>query len=324
MKKLLMPLLLVMLFTLAACGNQGTADKEEGTSEVAATTESEENKEQTITYLGEEYTVPADSDKIVTATASQEAMEDAAILGVKPIGAIATGGAFPEYLGDSMSEAKEIGDKRQPNSELLLQMDPDVILGTSKFQPEVVESLNKVATMIPISHISTDWKENLLLLAKLSDKTEEAETIIEDYEKEAAEGKEHFKKTMSDKEVVMVRIRGGNFFVYSPDVYFNPVLYNDLGLPVPEEIQASKSQEMISLEKLAEMNPDYLFVQFEEGENADSPQALEDLKGNSIFKSITAVKNDDIFYNSVPPLAAGGTALSKTEFLKVVMDKLAH
>ncbi|KAA0563534.1 ABC transporter substrate-binding protein [Bacillus sp. CH30_1T] len=322
MKKLLMPLLLVMLFTLAACGNQGTADKEEGTSEVAATTESEENKEQTITYLGEEYTVPADSDKIVTA--SQEAMEDAAILGVKPIGAIATGGAFPEYLGDSMSEAKEIGDKRQPNSELLLQMDPDVILGTSKFQPEVVESLNKVATMIPISHISTDWKENLLLLAKLSDKTEEAETIIEDYEKEAAEGKEHFKKTMSDKEVVMVRIRGGNFFVYSPDVYFNPVLYNDLGLPVPEEIQASKSQEMISLEKLAEMNPDYLFVQFEEGENADSPQALEDLKGNSIFKSITAVKNDDIFYNSVPPLAAGGTALSKTEFLKVVMDKLAH
>lgn len=322
MKKLLMPLLLVMLITLAACGNQGTADKEEGTSEVAATTESEENKEQTITYLGEEYTVPAGSDKIVTA--SQEAMEDAAMLGVKPIGAIATGGTFPEYLGDSMSEAKEIGDKRQPNSELLLQMDPDVILGTSKFQPEVVESLNKVATMIPISHISTDWKENLLVMAKLSDKTEEAETIIEDYEKEAAEGKEHFKKTMSDKEVVMVRIRGGNIFVYSPDVYFNPVLYNDLGLPVPEEIQASKSQEMISLEKLAEMNPDYLFVQFEEGENADSPQALEDLKGNDIFKSITAVKNDDIFYNSVPPLAAGGTALSKTEFLKVIMDKLAH
>ena len=322
MKKLLMPFLLVMLISLAACGNQGATDKKEGSSEEASSSTSETAKEQTITYLGKEYTVPANSDKIVTA--SQEAMEDAAMLDVKPIGAIATGGKFPEYLGDSMSEAKEIGDKRQPNSELLLQMDPDVILGTSKFQPEVVENLNKVATMIPVSHISTDWKDNLLVMAELTDKTDEAKAIIDDYEKGAAETKEEFKKTMSDKEVVMVRIRGGNIFIYSQDVYFNPVLYNDLGLMVPEEIKASKSQEMISLEKLAEMNPDYLFVQFEETENADSPKALEDLKGNSIFNSITAVKNDDVFYNSVTPLAAGGTAWSKTEFLNVVKEKLAE
>ena len=32
------------------------------------------------------------------------------------------------------------------------------------------------------------------------------------------------------------------------------------------------------MEQLADMNPDYLFVQFSTDENADAPNALEDFK----------------------------------------------
>ncbi|PGT76589.1 iron-uptake system-binding protein [Bacillus sp. AFS040349] len=315
----------LLLVLVTACGGNeevsqdGAAEQEETASEES---EASESKEQTITYLNEEYTVASNPTKIVTA--SQEAMEDAAILGVKPVGAIATGGKFPDYLGDSMSEATEIGDKQQPNTETLLQLDPDVILGTSKFQPEVVENLNSVAPMIPISHISTNWKENLTFLAELTGKQDEAAKIIEDYEANVSEVKETIAGKFDDKKVLMIRIRGGNIFIYSPDLYFNPVLYQDLSLPVAEEVKAAKSQEMITLEKLAEMNPDYLFVQFEQQENADAPQALNDLQGNPIWESINAAKEDKIFVNAVPPLAAGGTAWSKTEFIKVVKENLVQ
>jgi iron complex transport system substrate-binding protein len=241
---------------------------------------------------------------------------------VKPIGAIATGGKFPEYLGDSMSEAVEIGDKQQPSIETLLQLDPDVILGTSKFQPEVVENLNSVATMVPISHISMNWKENLLTMGEITRKTAEAEKIIAEYEANVAEVREQLKGSVADKKVLMIRIRGGNIYIYSPDFYFNPVLYADLGISIPKEVASSKSQEMISLEKLAEINPDYLFVQFEENENADAPQVLNELQNNAIWTSMNAVKNNKLFINAVPPLAAGGTAWSKTEFIKVVKDNL--
>ncbi|MCP3738158.1 ABC transporter substrate-binding protein [Rossellomorea sp. BNER] len=251
-------------------------------------------------------------------------MEDAAILGVKPIGAIATAGKFPEYLGDSMSEATEIGDKKQPSSEIILQLEPDVILGSSKFQPEVVDNLNSVAPMIPISHISSNWKESLMVLAELTDKKEKAKELIKGYKVDAAKVKEQLKEKMAGKEVLMIRIRGGNIYIYSPDIYFNPVLYHDLGLAVPEEVKASASQEMISLEKLAEMNPDYLFVQFEKAENAQAPDTLNGLKDNPVWKSIEAVKNNKAFINAVPPLASGGTAWSKTEFLKVAKEKLAE
>jgi len=298
----------ILLVIAAACGKEESASSNEKQSE-----ETSADTTKTITFLDKEYEIPSNSTKIVTA--SQEAMEDAAVLGVKPVGAVATGGEFPAFLGDSMSEAQEIGDKFQPSTEKLLQLKPDVILGTSKFQADVVESLNKVAPMIPISHISTHWKDNLLLLAEITNKTEEAEKYIADYEANVKETKTAVSGKIGDKEVLMFRVRNGSITIYPESVYFNPVLYTDLGLTVPEEVKAAKAQEQISLEKLAEMNPDYLFVQFEDSENQENKDALKDLESNAIWKSLNAVKDGHVYENVIDPMAAGGTAWSKTNFL---------
>lgn len=69
-------------------------------------------KERTITYLNKEYTVPAKVTRI--ATASMESMEDAAVLGVKPVGAITIAGKLPEYVAKELEDAKSIGEKMQP------------------------------------------------------------------------------------------------------------------------------------------------------------------------------------------------------------------
>src|SRR5690606_17933659 len=103
-----------------------------------------------------------------------------------------------------------------------------------------------------------------------------------------------------------IRIRSGNLFIYPKDVFFNPSLYRDLGASVPKEVAAAKAQQNISLEKFAEINPDYLFVQFSPDENADQPKALEELQKNPIWKSLKAVKNGHVYVNIVDPLAQGG------------------
>jgi len=305
----------ILLVIAAACGKEESAGSSEKPAEEASA-----DTTKTIAFLDKEYEIPSNSTKIVTA--SQEAMEDAAVLGVKPVGAVATGGEFPAFLGDSMSEAQEIGDKFQPSTEKLLQLKPDVILGTSKFQADVVESLNKVAPMIPISHISTHWKDNLLVLAEITGKTAEAEKYISDYEASVKETKTAVAEKIADKEVVMVRIRSGSIFVYPESVYFNPVLYTDLGLTVPEEVKAAKAQEQISLEKLAEMNPDYLFVQFEESENQENKDALKNFESNAIWTNLNAVKDEHVYVNAIDPMAAGGTAWSKTNFLAAFKKEL--
>ncbi|SDC45615.1 iron complex transport system substrate-binding protein [Terribacillus halophilus] len=299
-------------FSLAACGN----------GEDTASGESSKKKEQQITYLDKEYTLPAEKGTIVAA--SLESMEDAAVLGVKPAGALSVGGETPAYLEDELSGVELIGEKMQPNYETILSLEPDVILGSSKFPEDVSKSLNDIATTIPYSHVSENWEVNLELLGSLTDKEEEAEQIIADYKEDVESGKTEIGEKLQDKQVLVVRIRAGSLYVYPENVYLNPVLYDDLGLEVPEVVREAEAQAEISLEKLAEVNPDYLFLQFEASENPENASALDDLQANEIFKSINAAKEDHVFVNAIDPLAQGGTAWSKTEFLKAATEKLAE
>jgi len=110
--------------------------------------------------------------------------------------------------------------------------------------------------------------------------------------------------------------------IYPAGVYLNPVLYEDLGAPVPDVVTAAEAQAELSLETLAEVNPDAIFLQFETSENADAPKALEELQANPIFQSLKATQNDQVFVNAIDPLAQGGTAWSKVKFLDVAAEKL--
>ena len=128
----------------------------------------EKDEKRKITYLGKEYTVPAKVDKI--ATASLESMEDAAVLGIKPVGAITVGGKLPKYLEKELEGAKSVGEKMQPNFETLLQLKPDVITSSTKFPAETAEKFTKVAPTFPVSHVSTNWEDNLKLMGELTGK----------------------------------------------------------------------------------------------------------------------------------------------------------
>ncbi|GIO42332.1 ABC transporter substrate-binding protein [Paenibacillus apis] len=306
-----------------AASNNGATNGVEETQAATTETEPEGNESATrvIKYLDQEYTVPSKIERIVI-TGAVEAMEDAIVLDVQPVGAISFAGEFPELFSKVTANAVSIGEKTEPNFEQILSLKPDVILGTSKFKPEVAEQLNKIATMIPYSHISTNWESNLKLLGEISGKTAEAEAAIAQYKSDLEAGKGELGEALTKSKVVTIRIRGGEAYVYPKDVFFNPVLYEDLGFTVPAEIEAAEAQELISTEKLAEMNPDYLFIQFSEAENTDTPKALEEFQNNPIVGSLDAFKNGHAFVNVVDPLAQGGTAYSKIEFLKAVLSSL--
>lgn len=73
--------------------------------------------------------------------------------------------------------------------EEILGLKPDVILGTTKFKPEVSEKLEPIAPTILYSHVSTNWESNLLLLGELSGKKKEGEDVIAKYKTDLEEAK---------------------------------------------------------------------------------------------------------------------------------------
>lgn len=272
---------------------------------------------QKITYKGKVYTVPVKTDNIVIAGAI-EALEDALVLNVKPKGALTVGGEFPSLFSKITASSTPIGEKTEPNFEAILKLKPAIILSSTKFPAETNEKLGKIATTIPVSHIATDWMDNLKLLAQLTGKQKEATAEILKYQSQLKTAKEKLAPKIKGKTVMALRIRTGNLFIYPQDVFFNRSLYADLGATVPSVIQKAKAQQNILLEAFAAVNPDILFVQFSPDENKDNPKALEDLQKNPIWKSLKAVKSGNVYVNLVDPLAQGGTAYSKFSFIQAL------
>ncbi|WP_281217195.1 ABC transporter substrate-binding protein [Lysinibacillus capsici] len=330
MKKKFLFISFIALFMviLAACGEKKGVEEESSTDtpkeeEVTQTKEesTNENGTRTIEYLGESYEVPEKVERIVV-TGAMEAMEDMVVLNVHPVGAIAIGGKFPELYASVTDKAESIGEKIKPNFEKILELNPDVILGSTKFPEEVQSKLEKIAPTILVSHISTNWESNLNLLAELTGKQADAEKILSTYKADIEAAKSTLTEKLQDQKVAAIRIRGGQAYVYPKEVFLNAVLYGELGLAVPNEVAKAKSQEAISVEQLADMNPDYLFVQFSTDENADAPNALEDFKKNPIIQNITAFKNDQVFVNVLDPLMEGGPAYSRIKFLEAIQQNL--
>ncbi|MGG0811751.1 ABC transporter substrate-binding protein [Paenibacillus alvei] len=332
-------LLLSLSLALTACGagggkTQEGADAKSGSAaETTALASNTENKDKeaapsgetrTITYLDQTYTVPAKKDLRIVISGSMESMEDAVVLDAKPVGAISVSGQFPDLFKKATTEAVSVGEKMEPDYEGILKLKPDIILASTKFKPEAIEKFKKITTTVPVSHVSTNWEANLKLLAELTGKEKEAEEALNKYKADLDAAKAKLGDKLKDKKVLAVRVRKGDLAIYPEGVFFNASLYKDLGFTAPAEVKAAKAQELISLEKFSEINPDYLFVQFSPDENKDTPKALEELENNPIWKSINAVKNGKVFVNVVDPLAQGGTALSKFLFLEAAVDKLSQ
>ncbi|MNW26275.1 Iron-uptake system-binding protein precursor [compost metagenome] len=329
-KTVYLMLSIVMLTVLAACGDQNSNEPGEsaysgvqaGTPNSASTEPADQQPgTRTITYLGTEYQVAEKAERIVI-TGALEAMEDSILLDIHPVGAISSAGVFPTMFASITDQAESIGEKINPNFEKILSLKPDVILGSTKFDAAVLDKLGQIQTTIPYSHIATNWEANLLLLGELSGKQEQAQQLIDTYKQDLEQAKMVVKEDLKDKQVLVVRIREGAICIYGPKLYFNPLLYEDLGLSVPDTVAAADSQEALSIEQFAMMNPDVLFIQYSEDENPENTSVLTELEKNPIYQSVNAVKNGQVFVNAVDPLAQGGTAYSKIEFLKAFMAKV--
>lgn len=324
-------LMMMLAIVLTACGGNNkeseatTGDNvNAGKQETAAPEKPvvEESKTKIVKYLDQKYELPASTERIVI-TGAVEAMEDSIVLEVNPVGAVTFSGVFPPMFASITEGTESVGEKTEPNFEKILSLKPDVILASTKFKPEVVEQLKKIGPTIPYSHISTNWEANLMLLGELTGKKDTAAEVIAQYKKDLEGAKLQLSDKLKDKKVLVARVRQGDLYIYPEAVYFNPVIYEELGISTPEEVKAAKAQELLSVEKLAEMNPDYLFLQFSPDENKDTPKALEDLQNNPIMKNVNAIKNGAAFVNVVDPLAQGGTAYSKIEFLKAIIANLS-
>ncbi|KHE70494.1 ABC transporter substrate-binding protein [Halobacillus sp. BBL2006] len=286
-------LTLMALLMMAACGsdNEDTSTDEEnqGTEEA----DSNDGGERTVTdAMGHEVTVPEEPKRVIASY-----LEDYLVaLDIKPVAqwSVSDGASVQGYLQDSLEDVPTL--PHDLPLETVASFEPDLLLMDSAGMVEgnKYDQYSKIAPTYVVGEAeNNDWREELKRVGEVFGKEEEAAQVLEDYEQKAAETKEQVQSSIGDESVAAIWLVGNTFYVVNDQLSAGDVLYNDLDITKPNVVKeiAEKSTSNwseISLEKLAQLDADHIFLINSDGEGAEKLQ-------DDIWKNIPAVKNGNIY-----------------------------
>ena len=312
-KKLLIGILLVS-FSLTACGNE--ANKEVSKEETVQTEQVQhEDALDTATVkikdLTGEIEVRKNPKRVVALdNMTFKTLED---WGVTPV-------AVPKAVMPATSgfvkndDIQDIGNHKEPNLELLAAADPDLIIVGQRFAKytDELKELCPNADVIdlnwdvsneaanPGENLINGFKDSLESLGKIFDKEDEAKVLIEKRDNSIAEAKDAYK----DGTVMSVVVSGGEIGYSAPGYgrFWGP-LYEILDLTPAIEVENSSTDHKgddISVEAIAESNPSYLLVLDRDAatisEGGESTPAKDVIEGSQALHSTDAIKNSKVYY----------------------------
>lgn len=313
-KSLLFASLLLVFAILAACGNNSDADKN------TETDTTEEAKDRTLKdAMGHEVKVPAEPKAVIGSYLEDELVS----LGVTPAAqwSIRDGEGVQAYLQESLKDVPTV-DSELPY-EAVASFNPDLLLMTSAATVEGAkyEQYSNIApTYVVSEENNNDWRKRLETVGEVLGKEDKAKQVLADYDKKAEEAKASIQDAAKDESAAAIWLVGGQLFIVGENVSSGAVLYGDLGLAVPEVVKeisktATGNWSSISLEKLAELDADHLFLINSDG---DSAETLKD----PLWSNIPAVKNGNIYEYGPDTSWLYSGSIANTQIIDDVVESL--
>lgn len=289
------------------------------TTETAVTPIQVEETTYPFTYTdgeGREITIEKQPAKIAISYLPH--WETLILLDVMPIGTT-TAAHYAEtwdpFQAYDLSSVTDLGNS-DINLELLAELEPDIILQQS-YNKETIENLEKIAPVVVFGpQVKMDWRYSLREIGKVIGKAQKAEEVIAEVDQKLADARVKLQEKYDGKTVMLMSLMGEDkyYIAYRPDLYDSET---GLGLNVPEGFTTDTQYVQISMEALAEMNPDYLFINVFDGDEA----YLEELNNNnSVWKSLTANKEGHVYRLDGSGHAA--SAISTVYTVDTIIDTL--
>ncbi|GFZ86414.1 ferrichrome ABC transporter substrate-binding protein [Paenibacillus marchantiophytorum] len=313
-------ILALLVISLAACGTSNKADSNQVSSPAASNKETAAASSRTFKHVLGEMTL----DKKPTRVFAPYAEDALLVLGMKPVLKWSLGDYVQEYLEPDLKEVKAIDYTGGPSVEAILASAPDLIFLES---PEMAsngnyEKYSRIAPTYVMQDSEVDWQAKLRILGDLLDRKNEADKAIASYNSSAQTAKSKLTK-MGGKTVAVVRVKPKDFMLMDGVHYSGKTLFNDLGL-MPHAMVKSLGQESfasISLEKLPELDADYIFYMIQ---GAASEGKAKELFDSHFWKNLPAVKSGHAYLvDNSYWLAEGFKANTKQieDIVKLIGDK---
>lgn len=204
-------------------------------------------------------------------------------------------------LPDSLkkfSEAKytDVGTLFEPNVETIASLNPDlVVVGfrSAKLYPE----LSKNFPVIDVTYSDMSWSKGVAqattMLATATGTQDEATKQIAELTDAIAAAK---KKVPADAKAIVAMTSAGKVSLHGTKSRYS-ALFDELGIaPALTEVKEASHGDPVSFERIAQINPDLMFVVDRDAAIGQSNAAAKDVLNNDLVKSTKAAKNDHMIY----------------------------
>lgn len=282
--------ILLVLFLLGVITACGAKDAEQDESKAAADSVSEERVVQHL--FGE--TVVKETPKKVTSL--MPGITDYLLsLGITPYASVSAGpedGEYPWYLKDRLQDTQNIGWALNSDIEVLLSIEPDLILANEAFE-KVYEDYTKIAPTVIVDAKEDeegvkDMRQTFLFVAEIFGETEKAQEIIAEYDELIEQSRKTVLESIGEETVMFLRVTSSELRYYSAKNY--EVLYKDLGVQTPAHFPGNETTfEPLSFEMLPEIDPDHIFLL------VDSEEKLDEVQRTPLWEHLTAVQKEQVY-----------------------------
>ncbi|MFE3573483.1 iron-hydroxamate ABC transporter substrate-binding protein [Lysinibacillus sp. NPDC059133] len=277
MKKWLLPMFMMVVLVLAACGNK-EEKADEGSKDKASA--------ETITYQSESgpIEVPANPKRVVVLSSF---VGDLLQLGVNVVGVDSWAADNPNFQDD----IKDAVVVENTDIEKIIELEPDLIIGLNGI--ENADKLAEIAPTVLFTYGKVDYLQQFIEIGKSVNKEKEATDWVKDFKERAAEAGTKIKEKIGENATVTVaEMFNKQMYVYGDNWgRGTEILYQEMGLKMPGKVEADALKPgyfAISTEVLNEYAGDYVIFSTFKGEDSA-------IKNAAWFKDLEAVKNGHLF-----------------------------
>jgi iron complex transport system substrate-binding protein len=294
------------------------------TAQAAAVTDCPADFRAVEDAVGAQVCIPENPQRVA---ALMESDLDALLaLGVEPIATTNGRGQStpPRYLSEHLGDIAVVGEFYNPNLELVLELQPDLILMGGFTNEDVLAQLNEIAPTVNTFVPGEAWQSHFTRVGEIMNLQDAAAEFIAGYEARVAE----VQAALGDNagtQFIVARWAAEGPQVMAPITFSSGVLL-DLGLTAPTEIpelqEGHPHSEPLSLEAIDILDVDWAFLG-SLTDDGDDATALAEIEENPLFQSLGVVQNEHVVFVDGSLWTSIGGPLAAIQVLEDVEAVLA-
>lgn len=237
--------------------------------------------------------VPDAPQRVVVLT--NEGTEAVLALGIKPVGAATSflGDPWYDHIAEQMIDVVPLGTESAIDLELLVSLEPDLILANKARHEKIYEQLSTIAPTVVSERLRGDWQVNFALYADALNKQAEGDALRAAYDARIASISEQLGDRKAE-EISLARFMGGMTRIYFKDTFAGLAL-SQIGFARPATQDKDEFAEEITKERIPEFEGDRLFYYTYEIGDGEGEKQARDWLNDPLWQNLEVVKAGKAF-----------------------------